>query len=486
MKPETSNTGFFPLTPRIHPWIDQLTANSAILVETLERYGSPLNIHCKRPFEENLKYFREVFQEYGMQHKIYFARKANKCLSFAKEACRLGEGVDTASYRELQQCLDTGVPPNALISTAAVKNEQLLRLALANEVTVVLDNLDECSLLQSLATAMEKQVHVCLRVGGFDDQGKPLHTRFGWPITGAEQFIHTQLGPGNRFDRLRYYGLHFHLNGYSITQRVEAIKQCLSLVDRLKTQDIHTNSLDIGGGILVNYLQSSTEWRSFHLALKDAVEGRRSPLTYLNDPLGMAVIEGKAYGEPTVYPYHNSLHKEHFLREILKHQGTDGRPIAEGIRRRGLELRMEPGRSALDQCGITIARVAFRREDTRGELLVGLEMNHTQLKSSSADFLLDPIHVPKKSEEKDTPTFGFLVGSYCLEQELILKRRVRFRTFPQVGDLLIFVNTAGYMMHFYESEAHLFELAKNVFYDMDTNQIHEDALYATAPGLQKA
>ena len=33
---------------------------------------------------------------------------------------------------------------------------------------------------------------------------------------------------------------------------------------------------------------------------------------------------------------------------------------------------------------------------------------------------------------------------------------------PSIGDVVIFVNTAGYMMHFYETEAHLFKQAQNV------------------------
>lgn len=141
------------------------------------------------------------------------------------------------------------------------------------------------------------------------------------------------------------------------------------------------------------------------------------------------------------------------------------KPIYELLKDRAIELRMEPGRSLLDQCGITVAKIAFRRKDTEGNWLFGLEMNRTQLRSSSADFLLDPIHIPKEVREEQEKTYGYLVGAYCLEQEFILKRKIQFNQFPNVGDLIVIPNTAGYMMHFFESEAHLFELANNVFYD---------------------
>src|SRR5690606_36439091 len=121
-------------------------------------------------------------------------------------------------------------------------------------------------------------------------EGKPLHTRFGWDIREAAQFVTNSIGEGHRFDQLDYAGLHFHLNGYSIAQRGEAILQCLALADLLREKGFHTATLDIGGGILVNYLQSKDEWDAFNQALKDAVECKAPPLTYLNHPLGMTVL----------------------------------------------------------------------------------------------------------------------------------------------------------------------------------------------------
>ena len=89
-------------------------------------------------------------------------------------------------------------------------------------------------------------------------------------------------------------------------------------------------------------------------------------------------------------------------------------------------------------------------------------MNRTQLFSSSMDFLLDPIIIHQHIDHDAEPVTGYLVGAYCLEQELILKRKITFKQMPEIGDMICFVNTAGYMMHFYESEAHLFELARNL------------------------
>ncbi|HCV81197.1 MAG TPA: diaminopimelate decarboxylase, partial [Zunongwangia profunda] len=54
--------------------------------------------------------------------------------------------------------------------------------------------------------------------------------------------------------------------------------------------------------------------------------------------------------------------------------------------------------------------------------------------------------------------------AYCLERDVLLKRKVTLPKLPEIGDVVVFVNTAGYMMHFFETQAHLFELAPNLVY----------------------
>ena len=458
-QPETS----LSLTPLLHEWVHQLVADSEGLVQAIQKHQSPLNVHHLTPFHENISAYRSVFDALGVQHKIYFARKANKCMAFPLEASKAGQGADTASYRELKQCLDAGIHSDHLILTGSVKNEKLLQLAVDHHVTIVLDNQDEWELLQKIIHEQQKKVTVNIRLGGFQFEGETLPTRFGFLLDDAFQFIQYL---NEHEEYVHYTGLHFHLNGYSVDQRVAALEQSIQLIDRLKTVGINTYSLDIGGGLLMNYLADASEWENFHRELKRAVMGERPALTYQNDPLGMVKIHDQLYGEPTVYPYYNTLHKEGILKAILTATSAHyEQPIFKLLIERGIELRMEPGRSLLDQCGVTVARVAFRKKDTDGNWIFGLEMNRTQLRSSSADFLLDPIHLPIHKNSENEVIAGYLVGAYCLEQEFILKRKITFQQFPAVGDLIIFPNTAGYMMHFFESEAHMFELAANVIYD---------------------
>ncbi len=460
---DTAAAAAYPrLTPLIAPWVPDLLADQATLHQLFDQHGSPINVHHTQPFLENYREYTAVLEQHDLRHQIFFARKANKCRAFVQAAEQAGFGVDTASYRELKQALALDNHPERLVLTAAIKEERLVRLAVEHDVLIVVDNEDECHLINRVANELQKTALVGVRVSGFVHEGEPLYSRFGFALHAAIRLISERMGPGHDFAGLQFRGLHFHLNGYSRQQRGAALLATIHCADELRERGITTHFIDIGGGFLVRYLAHRHEWEHFHRELARAVQGERAPITFQNNGLGLGMIEGKLHGQPTVYPYYNETPRASFLREILAYEDEQGQDVATLLRERDIELRMEPGRSLLDQAGVTLARVAFRKWDSNGDLLIGLEMNRTQMFSSSADFLLDPFVLHQHPDPNATPTAGYFVGAYCLEQDLLLKRKINLEQVPAVGDIVCFPNTAGYMMHFFESEAHLFELATNL------------------------
>ena len=468
-----------PLTAITAPWKREVFSNFPFLEDLLEEYGSPINIHHTEPFKENFKRFRQVFDRHKLPHTIFFARKANRCTVFVKESKRLGIGVDTASYLELKQCLDIGCDPNKIVLTAAVKNEKLVQLALQHNVLIILDNEDECRLVNRIAGELGKTAKAGIRISGFQYNGDKLYSRFGFDVEHVVEFITSHLGKNHEYDNLQFNGFHFHLNGYSAEQRSEALLQSIHLADRLKAHDIRTSFIDMGGGILVNYLSSKSEWNTFWSELKKAVQGDRRPITFGNNGLGYELINGNLHGEPDVYPYYNECSKEDFLEDVLSYRNQKGDSPASLLRERGIEIRIEPGRSLLDQTGFTMAKVIHRKKDSLGNWLIGLEMNRSQLNSSGADFLLDPVFIKAKSDDKEKKaTPAYFTGGYCLEHDIILKRKIVLPCLPEVGDIVCFPNTAGYMMHFYETRSHLFDFTTNLVIDetSETRGVHHDEL----------
>ena len=126
-------------------------------------------------------------------------------------------------------------------------------------------------------------------------------------------------------------------------------------------------------------------------------------------------------GRANVYPYHQAPTRGSWLEEVLGapiELPGERETVAEALRARGLELRCEPGRSLLDGCGVTAARVEFRKQRADGRWLIGLAMNRTQCRSSSDDFMVDPLLVGPQAEEgirAGERLDGYLVGAYCIE-----------------------------------------------------------------------
>jgi diaminopimelate decarboxylase len=161
-----------------------------------------------------------------------------------------------------------------------------------------------------------------------------------------------------------------------------------------------------------------------------------------------------------------------WLEEVLRSEletPAGRQTVAAAVRTRGLQLRLEPGRALVDGCGLTAARVEFRKQRRDGTWLIGLAMNRTQCRTSADDFLVDPLLLrPPAGAGVDAgvhapgPIQGYLVGAYCSERELLTWRRLRFPHGVEVGDIVVFPNTAGYFMHALESSSHQMPLARNL------------------------
>lgn len=467
--------GVMPLAPRLSEWLPVALAG-ATPHDLVTQHGSPLNVVSVGPMAEKVNALKAIARDREISFQIYFARKANKCLAFVEAARKLGIGVDGASHAEISQSLAAGLPATSLVCTAAIKDASLIELCLDSGVTMIVDNLDEWHAIEQAATLHGAPVEVALRLSGFEHQGEKLLSRFGLDIEQLATFRPNARGP------IRIAGVQFHLDGYSADQRISAIRQSLHAIDRLRADGHPAQFLDIGGGLPVSYLRSQQQWDEFWREHTSALAGRRSEITYRNHSLGRSVVDGQVHGRAECYPYYQSPTAEPWLAGILDAPADDG-TVAQAIRRRGLELRCEPGRALLDGCGVTLARVTARKQLASGDWAILLAMNGTQCRTSSADFLVDPLLLPCPSENRGATDGieGYLFGSRCMESDLILERKLAFPRGVVVGDLVVLPNTAGYLMHFLESRTHQFPLARNLVFDAARGEFALDAIDRFTP-----
>ncbi|MFP7365303.1 FAD/NAD(P)-binding protein [Corynebacterium callunae] len=430
-----------PLTARLEPWAIELLGNPQQCQEVLARFGSPANMLHSAPLLRNCAELVDAGADAGVETRIFFARKANKALTFVDAIRDAGHGVDVASVRELQQVLDRGVLGENIILSAAIKPDELLELALKNGVRISLDSVSELQRVGELAQRLQLSAYVAPRLAP-----DPTHlpaTRFGevlavWTTQLAQWPAAVQL-----------VGVHFHLHGYSATDRKTALKEAFLLVDSATAAGHRPRFVDIGGGVPMSYVDDEQQWENFQRAREQMNAGQRPPFSWKADPLAQT------------YPFHQKPIRGQWLSEIL--DGT-----APEFIKRGLRLHVEPGRAVLDGCGLILVRVAFLKHRSDGVPLVGLEMNRTQCRTTSDDILLDPILMPQSAAKHTAGTewgpgaTGFLVGAYCIEDEVIIKREMVFPEGIKPGDIIAIPNTAGYFMHILESASHQIPLAKNV------------------------
>lgn len=432
-----------PLTARLEPWERQLLGDPARCAELVAEYGSPVNVLHPGPMERNIAELVEAGADLGVPVQVFFARKANKALGFVDRVRDLGHGVDVASHRELAQVLDRGVKPERIILSAAIKPDPLLELAVSTGVCVSVDSVAELHRVAEIAATRNQRARVAPRLA--PDPAHLPPTRFGERLdTWTTALPHCPAG-------VDVVGVHVHLHGYSATDRRTALGEALQLVDAAARHGHLPQFVDLGGGVPMSYLDDRQQWETFLREREAMNAGEREPFTWKADPLR------------SFYPFHQQPTRGDWLRELLGGPLAGGEETAAaGLIRRGLHLHLEPGRSLLDGCGLILTEVAFRKERSDGLPLIGVAMNRTQCRTTSDDILLDPVLVRQHPADPAAAVSGFLVGAYCIEDELIIRRRLNFPGGVKPGDLIAIPNTAGYFMHILESASHQIPLARNV------------------------
>jgi diaminopimelate decarboxylase len=461
------------LTAKLAPWMTKVLSCPDLLSELISNHGSPCHVVVDSEFERNVGKFMSAFAERGVKGRLFFARKANKLPCFVAAANRNGIGVDTASLAEVIETLALGVPAESIIVTAIGKERELVSKAISSGCLLVVDNFDELDLIQNIAQALGKRARIGLRFAGFEHAGRKVFSRFGMALEDSRAVIEQVSHDAN----LQLEILHAHLDRYDIGERAAAGRKLIELVDLAKSFGADVKGVDLGGGILMRYLNDATQWKHFQQELLASVKGERTSFTFRGDGLGYTKIGNEIVGQPDLYPAHNDLAKQRFISAVLDNTEGGGVPLYKLLNERGLEIYFEPGRSLLDNCGMTLAKVTFRKKDTEGNFMVGLAMNRMNLRPFRAEFCCDPLFVSTEEGKSTTQNRhhaepgAFLVGNLCSESDLIYRRRIKLAKAPQPGDLCAFPNTAGYLAHHMEIGTHGSPLPKNILLESDSLEV---------------
>lgn len=378
-------------------------------------FDTPANIVFVDQFISNIDKFKDIFTKYFSSENIFFSCKCNKSNALLKYASEQNIGIEVSSNYELNDALKY---TKKIIASGPAKDCSYLNKAIENDVIISVDDIEELKLIKKI----NKPTKVLLRIS--DLLGKI--SRFGINLNQIDSCLEII---SNSLIKLE--GFSFHINNYSLIDRIEAIKEIIELVD---SKNISVKYIDIGGGIPTNYC-SKEDYEKF---LKSNNKKMYFNGHFIND----------------YYPYYSEIADENALDYILHH-------VYEILNGKKIEIIVEPGRSLLKNVGISIFEVQYLKELSNKEKIIVTNSNINCLSEQwfSSDFLIEPILITKNKRVSKT-IYASIAGNLCLEQDMLTWRKIKFNNIPQRGDLLVYFNTAGYQMDSNESEFHKIPLVK--------------------------
>ena len=231
------------------------------LKEIAKSRSRPFYLYDIDGMEERLELFLKATNQ---NLQVFFAMKANNNSKVLQMFCQKGIGVDVVSGGELQRVLDLGFSPKKIVFSGVGKSHEELSLALKEEVFQInVESLGELKALAELAERFTKKPSLALRINpnvdfkshpyiktglaghkfGFDEDQIPL----------ALEFIHS------KSKNLHFQGLSMHLGSqiFDLEPLCQALGSLKFLYENLKSRGFPMKTLDIGGGLGIDYSQGN-------------------------------------------------------------------------------------------------------------------------------------------------------------------------------------------------------------------------------------
>lgn len=227
--------------------------------ELAREFGTPLYVYSADGFLDYFNAFQKAVAP--VNGKVHYAVKANSALAILSLLADAGAGADIVSGGEMQRALAAGIAPADIVFSGVGKSDDEIRLALARNIGQInAESLEEIQRIEAIAEEWGLKARIAIRVN--PDVDPKSHekistgqksTKFGIPIAGgqAEQiYRHIHDSPS-----LENAGLAVHI-GSQLTDLApfkDAYQILIALAERLRSVGMSVPSLDLGGGLGVDY-----------------------------------------------------------------------------------------------------------------------------------------------------------------------------------------------------------------------------------------
>lgn len=229
---------------------------------------------------------------------VHYAIKANANPLLLKHINEYGLGIDAVSGGEIQVALDNGFPASSIVFAGVGKADWEIDLALnAGIACFNVESEAELDVIAECCAALGKTAHIALRVNPDVDAhthanittGK-AENKFGIEIPMLMPIIlKAQKNPCFKFE-----GLHFHIGSQILDLDPFRLlcRKVNDLQDMLEEQGVKLNSINVGGGLGVDYINPEQnpvpDFRQFFDIFRSDLKLR--PGQQLHFELGRAIV----------------------------------------------------------------------------------------------------------------------------------------------------------------------------------------------------
>lgn len=193
--------------------------------------------------------------------RVHYAVKANVDPTVLSIINQAGLGCDCVSGGEVEVCLKAGFPASKVVFAGVGKADWEINLALDADIACFnVESVPELDVINELAAAKGKVANVAIRVNPNVDAHTHKYittglseNKFGISMEMLDMVIHHVLGLKN----IKLIGLHFHIGSQLLDMSPFAMlcPRINELQDRLEQQGIHLQSINVGGGLGIDYVQ---------------------------------------------------------------------------------------------------------------------------------------------------------------------------------------------------------------------------------------
>ena len=362
-----------------------LLCDSVSVESIVERVGTPAYIYSARAIRNAYRAIDDAFAQYP--HAIHYALKANSTLAIVRLLRSLGSRIDANSRGEMEVAERSGFAPSEIVFTGVGKTHDELEFAVARGIsTINAESAGELDRIAALACSLGREARVALRVNpDIDAQSHPnISTglkinKFGVPLQDARGIYRDRRTRAG----LRFVGVHVHI-GSQITT-VEPLRRSaeslVSLALELRDDGFQLEHVDLGGGVGIAYER-----------------------------------------RPIITPAEHAA------------------AVLPELRRIGLPVVLEPGRSVVGYAGALIARVADTKRFPDGRTFAVLDAGMTELMRPALYGSYHQIEPVRRRQGRDAA--WDIVGPICESSDVFARERM----LPplEVGDLLAVLDAGAY------------------------------------------